>query len=461
MDSQDLCYLSAVKQLDLLGRGEIGTVELFDAHAARIERINPTLNAFVTLRLDEARDEARAAESNRAADRAVGPLHGLPIGVKDCFPTKGLRTTFGSLAFKDHVPDFDHLVVEREKAAGAIILGKLNTPEYTMALATCDNPVFGPTRNPYDTELCPGSSSGGSGAALAAGLASLADGSDIGGSVRNPAAWCNIVGHRPTAFMIPDVPNPMPWHNMNTPGPMARTVADVALFLSVLAGPDPRAPVKVAAPFAPGLPDLDRDLRNVRIGWSCDHGSIAVDADIARNFDSQRAVFEELGCIVEDCDIDVSGLAEEHYDVLAYQRVSAEVEPAVGRGLDQGLEERYHWYRSLSGDRLMAAEARRLKLWRDVSCALERYDVLIWPDDPTDPFGYDDRTAGNDFDWTFLYVAPLLGLPATTVPCGLSAAGIPRGLQVHGRPGDDLKVLQIAYGYEKATGHGGKRPPLD
>ena len=224
MNPTDLCFLSAVEQKTLLDRRELSVVELVDATIGRIERVNPLLNAFVTLRLDEARDEAVAADCARARGDDIGVLHGLPIGVKDCFATKGIRTTFASLAFKDHVPDFDHLVVEREKAAGAIILGKLNTPEYTMALNTCDNPVFGPTRNPYDTSLCPGASSGGSGAALAAGLCSLADGSDIGGSVRNPAAWCNIVGHRPTSWMIPDVPNPAIWHNMNTAGPINRNI---------------------------------------------------------------------------------------------------------------------------------------------------------------------------------------------------------------------------------------------
>ena len=461
MTPSDLCFLPAVEQMALLAKRELSVVELVDAYIDRIERVNPVLNAFVTLRLDEAREEARTADEARAGDGGVGVLHGLPIGVKDCFATKGLRTTFASLAFKDHVPTFDHLVVEREKAAGAIILGKLNTPEYTMALNTCDNPVFGPTRNPYDTSLCPGASSGGSGAALAAGLCSLADGSDIGGSVRNPAAWCNIVGHRPTSWMIPDVPNPVLWHNMNTAGPMARTVADSALFLSALAGPDPRCPVVVSAPFPAGLPELSRDMKGLTVGWSRDHGCLAIDPDIGRDFDAQRGVFEGLGCVVAECPIDHADGLYDHYSTLAFQRVAAEVEPAVGRGLDSRLEQKYHWFRGLSGADFMAAEARRHTLWNAVSGAFAKYDVLVWPNDLSGPFGFNDAAAGDRHDWSLLLVAPLLGLPAVTVPCGLSDAGVPRGLQVIGPPGADLLVLQVAHAYEQATGYGKMRPPLD
>lgn len=461
MNATDLCFLSAVEQKALLDKRELGVVELVDACIERIERYNPLLNAFVTLRLDEARHEAKAADGARARGDDGGVLHGLPIGVKDCFPTKGIRTTFASLAFKDHVPDFDHLVVEREKAAGAIILGKLNTPEFTMALNTCDNPVFGATRNPYDTSLCPGASSGGSGAALASGLCSLADGSDIGGSVRNPAAWCNIVGHRPTSWMIPDVPNPAMWHNMNTAGPMARTVADAALFLSALTGPDRRCPVVVSAPFPPGLPELARHMKGLRIGWSRDHGCLEIDPDIGANFDAQRAIFEDLGCVVADRPIDHSGDLGESYSALAYQRVAAETEPAVGHGLDARLEEKYHWLRGLTGADFMAAEAYRHRMWRDVTQAFDEHDVLVWPNDLSDPIGFNDEEAGNRLDWSLLFAAPLLGLPAVTVPCGLSDSGVPRGLQILGRPGADLTVLQVAHAYEQATGFGKRRPPLD
>jgi amidase len=460
MDDTDLCYLSAVEQKAMLDRKDVSVSELVEAQIARIERHNGDLNAFVTLRLDEARDEAKAADRARADGTARGVLHGLTVGVKDCFATKGLRTTFASKAFEHHVPDFDHLVVQREKAQGAIILGKLNTPEYTMASNLCDNPVFGKTKSPYGKDRAPGASSGGSGAALGAGLCSLADGSDIGGSVRNPAAWNNIVGHRPTAWMIPDVPNPMMWHNMNTPGPMARTVADAALFLSALAGPDPRCPVVVSAPFAPGLPDLSIAMKGLRVGWSSGGGAVAMDGDVAANFEAQRAVFQDLGCVVEQCDIDLANL-DEAYGMLAYQRVSREVEPAVGRGLDAGLEAHYHKTRKETGADLMAAETRRHRLWNDMALAFAQHDVLVWPDDPVDAFAYDDDAGSQALDWTFLYVSPMLGLPTITVPCGFSASGSPRGLQVLGRPGMDLLVLQVAKAYENATRFGEKRPKLD
>ena len=198
MDTTELCFLPAFEQRGLLERREISGLELMDAHIERIEAHNSTIDAFVTLRLDEAREDAKAADAATASGAPNGVLHGLPIGVKDCFQTKGLRTTMGCRALSDNVPDFDHSVVAREKAAGAIVLGKLNTPEFTMASNLCVNPIFAATRNPWDLALCPGVSSGGSGAALAAGLCSLADGSDIGGSVRTPppGATLSDIGRR-------------------------------------------------------------------------------------------------------------------------------------------------------------------------------------------------------------------------------------------------------------------------
>jgi amidase len=201
-------------------------------------------------------------------------------------------------------------------------------------------------------------------------------------------------------------------------------------------------------------------MKGLSIGWSRDHGCLEIDPDIGANFDAQQAVFEDLGCVVADCPIDHRGVTGP-YSMLAFQRVAAETEPAVGRGLDPRLEAKYHWFRSLTGADLMAAEAYRHNMWRAVSAAFAKHDVLVWPNDLTAPFGYNDTEAGDKHDWSLLLSAPILGLPAITVPCGLSGAGVPRGLQILGRPGTDLTVLQVAHAYEQATGFGKQRPPVD
>ena len=461
MKEADLCFTSATKLRSMLDRKDVSAVELTEAYVSRIESCNELLNAFVTLQIDVALAEARHAD-NISIDRR-GLLHGLPIGVKDCFATKGLRTTFSCMAYRDHVPDHDHLIVEREKAAGAIILGKLNTPEFTMASDTCTSPVFGSTRNPWNLNWCPGSSSGGSGAALAAGLCALADGSDIGGSVRNPAAWCHIVGHRPTTWLIPDVPGPRPWHNMNTPGPMGRTVEDVALFLSATAGPDIRCPVPLSSPFPEGVPDLHKDLKGLRIGWSGDLGSIAVDPSILAGFDRQRDVFSDLGCVISPHRLDISDV-ESIYNILAYQRVNAEVEPVFTtqpERLSLSLVDRYEWAQRLTESDRVWAENGRLKLWRQIVSLFEKFDVLVWPNDAQDPCAFDAPPEDQVKDWRFLYLAPMLNLPAITVPCGFSESGAPRGVQILATPGKDKLVIQVAHAFEQSTQYGlGLRPSI-
>ncbi|MCE2519186.1 MAG: amidase [Alphaproteobacteria bacterium] len=455
----DLCHLPALEHKRLLDSGALSSLELVDAQIARITRSNPGINAFVTLDAEQARDEARRKDDERARGSAEGVLHGLTVGVKDCFATRGIRTTWGSRAFARHVPDHDHLVVERERRAGAIILGKLNTPEFTMARNTCDNPVFGATRNPWDTRLCPGASSGGSAAALSAGMVSLADGSDIGGSLRNPAAWCNVVGHRPTSWMVPDVPNPLYWHNMNSPGPMARTVADATLFLSALAGPDPRSPVVVAPPFPAGPVDLAIDLSGLRIGWSCDHGSLDIDPSIRGTFMTALDVFSGLGVRLTRCDIDVGGVSDMSQR-LSEQRLARDVGAVSDPGVDPVLMRRAGTAETMTGRDILEAEACRHRVWADLVRAFQDHDVLLWPDDLCDAIGFDDEVAGDLVDWTLLYVSPLVGLPTTTVPCGFSDSGIPRGLQVIAPPGRDRLALQVAFAFEQATGFTRRLPPI-
>jgi amidase len=269
---------------------EFSAREVVEAHLARIEAVNPRVNAIVTLDAEGALRQADAADAREPA----GVLHGLPIAVKDLEDTAGLRTTYGSPLFADNVPDHDSLLVERLRAAGAIIVGKTNTPEFGAGSQTF-NAVFGATRNPWDLSRTPGGSSGGAAAAVASGLLPFADGSDLGASVRNPAAFCSLVGLRPSPGVIPDAGPGDPWNPLPVLGPIARTVEDVELLLSALAGHDPRDPLSVGAPFAPRR----ADVRGLRVAWSPTLGGLPVEPAVTAVLETRRATLEALGCIVE------------------------------------------------------------------------------------------------------------------------------------------------------------------
>lgn len=269
--SDALHQLDATDLAARLRRGEISAREVVQAHLDRIERVNPAVNAIVTLDPEGALTAAAHADEQLARGAAVPPLHGLPIAFKDTRLTRGMRTTHGSPLFADHIPDQDDLLVDRLQRAGAIRLGKTNVPEFAAGSHTF-NAVFGTTRNPYDLTRSAGGSSGGAAAALAAGMQPLADGSDMGGSLRNPASFCNVVGLRPTPGRVPSPPGSDLWDTLSVPGPMGRTVADTALLLSAMAGPDPRCPFSLETPGAAFRVPLDRDLRGLRIAWAPDLG---------------------------------------------------------------------------------------------------------------------------------------------------------------------------------------------
>ena len=272
----DLCATGAVTLAGMLRRREVSAREVTAAHIQRIEDVDGAVNAVVTRTFDAALDQAARADQALARGAEPGPLHGLPVAHKDLHDTAGVRTTYGSVLFADHVPDRDTLVVQRMSQAGAISLGKTNTPEFGAGSHTV-NPVFGATRNPYDLSRSAGGSSGGAAAALAARMITLADGSDLGGSLRNPASFCNVTGLRPSPGRVPSWPVTDVADVLGVEGPMGRTVADVALLLSVLAGPDPRVPLALDAPAPRVPPDqiaglLARDLRGVKVAWSADLG---------------------------------------------------------------------------------------------------------------------------------------------------------------------------------------------
>ena len=309
----DLCATDAVTLAGMLRRREVSAREVIAAHVQRIEAVDGTVNAVVTRTFDTALGRAARADEALARGAEPGPLHGLPVAHKDLHDTAGVRTTYGSVLFAEHVPDHDTLVVHRMAQAGAISLGKTNTPEFGAGSHTV-NPVFGATANPYDLSRSAGGSSGGAAAALAARMISLADGSDLGGSLRNPAAFCNVVGLRPSPGRVPAWPVTDVADVLGVEGPMGRTVADVALLLSVLAGADPRVPLALDAPAPRVQPDqvaglLARDLRGVRVAWSPDLG-LPVERAVRDVLAPARQVLADLGCAVIDAAPDLSGADE-------------------------------------------------------------------------------------------------------------------------------------------------------
>jgi amidase len=470
MTSPELCFLSAVELARRMRAREVSAEEVMAAHLAQIARVNPHVNAIVTLTADAARARSRAADAALARGERVGPLHGLPVAHKDLFDTAGIRTTYGSPIFADHVPDKSALVVERLQQEGAITVGKTNTPEFGAGSQTF-NPVFGATRNPYDLHKTCGGSSGGAAVALACGMVPIADGSDMGGSLRNPASFCNVVGLRPSAGRVPSWPSQAAWFSLSVDGPMARTVADVALVLSAIAGPDPRSPIALAEPGERFAQPLERDFRGVRVAWSRALGGLPVDERVSAVIDAQRHVFEALGCVVED---EEPALAEAD-EVFATLR-AWNFELARGALLDthrDQLKDTVAWNiaagRALSGPQLGRAERLRTALYHRMRAFGERYPFLVLPVSQVPPFAVEQPypTAINGvqmesyIDWMrSCSRISVLGLPAAAVPCGFTAEGLPVGVQIVGRYHDDWGVLQLAHAFEQATHWGRRRPAI-
>ncbi|MGW4247411.1 amidase [Nocardia sp. NPDC004722] len=469
MDS-DLCYASARELAGWLRAGELSALELTRAHLDRIERLNPKVNAIVTLVAEQALDAARSADRRLAAGREPGPLHGIPMAHKDTHDTAGIRTTYGSPLLADNVPERDELVIERLKAAGVITLGKTNVPEFAAGSHTV-NPLFGATLNPYDLGKSAGGSSGGAAAALACGMHPLADGSDMGGSLRNPASFCNVVGFRPSPGRVPTWPDPMAWATLAVQGPMARTVADAALLLSVLAGPDPRSPIAIGEPGSVFTGSLDRELRGLRVAWSPDlGGAVPVEPVVRDVLERAVRVFSDLGAVVsEDCP-DLSGAEEVFRTLRAWQfaRVLGpllphrdRMKPALVWNIEQGL--------TLTGHDVATAELLHTLLFHRVREFFERYDILLLPVSQVPPFDvdleYPEQIAGEPMD-TYLdwmrssYLVSATGSPALAVPGGFTTAWLPVGLQIVGPHRADRLVLEVGHAFEQATGFGTVRPPI-
>ena len=466
----ELCFMTAWELAHVIRSGQVSAREVTAAHLEQIERVNPQVNAVVTLVADQGLAAAGAADETQAHGELLGPLHGLPVLHKDLTLTKGIRTTFGSPIYRDFVPEVDALIVERLHAAGAITLGKTNTPEFAAGSQTF-NAVFGATRNPYDLSKTCGGSSGGAAVALACGMAPLADGSDMGGSLRNPAGYCNVVGLRPAAGRVPLWPATAAWSPLSVLGPMARTVGDVALMLGAIAGPDRRAPLAIAEDGARFLRPLERDFHGVRVAWSPDLGGLPVDPVVSRVLDVQRPVFEALGCRVEETEPDLDG-ADEAFKILRAWLFELE----YGELLEQhpgAMKESVVWNiqegRRVTGPQLGRAERLRTQLYERARLFMERYEFLLLPVSQAPPFDVEQPyvTEINGvametyIDWMkSCYLISVLGLPAISVPCGFSGDGLPVGLQIVGRHQDEWGVLQLAHAFEQATGFWKRRPGL-
>lgn len=450
----ELLERSATDLLALLAAREVSARELMDATLAGISRCNPQLNAIVSLDEDLAQAGARAADERLARSADVGPLHGLPFAFKDLQPTAGIRTTYGSPLHADDVPTEDSLVVARIRGAGAIAIGKTNVPEFGAGSQTF-NTVFGATRNPYDPGRTCGGSSGGAAVALAARMVALADGSDVGGSLRNPAAFCNVVGFRPTPGRVPNHPVRNPWFDFPTAGPMARGIDDLALLLSVMAGPDPRAPVALTEPgqtFAtpPPLP-----LEGVRMGFSTTLGGLPVDPEIRDRIARIAATVATLGATVEEACPDLDD-ATEIFHVLRAQSFRARYSglPAADQAR---LKDTILW-NMRAGEQLThrdrdRAWAARAVLFERVAAFFATFDFLLCPTTQVLPFDVEtdwvraiDGVAMEDYLGWMQSCARLTvtGCPVLSLPVGFSAAGLPIGAQLVAPVREDLRLLRLA-----------------
>ncbi|MEO8004085.1 MAG: amidase [Betaproteobacteria bacterium] len=470
MPSEDLCFQPAHELVRRIRAREVSALEVMDAHIAQIERVNPAVNAIVTFLPEPARKQARAVDEAIARGEDPGPLAGLPVAHKDLTPAKGIRTTFGSPIFKDFIPDADAIIVERLNKAGAITIGKTNTPEFGAGSQTF-NTVFGATRNPYDPSKTSGGSSGGAAAALACGLLPIADGSDMGGSLRNPASFCNVVGLRPSTGRVPTWPSVTGWFSMGVVGPMARTVQDVALVMSAIAGPDARSPLSLPESGVMFTRPLARSLKGVRVAWSANLGGLPVEPEVTRVLDAQRQTFADLGCIVEEATPDLRDAAE----IFGVMRAWS-FEMSFGHLLDTRraqLKDTVIWNieegRKITGPQLGAAELKRTQLFHRMREFMEKYEFLIAPVVQVLPFDVDEpyvtRIDGVELhsyiDWMrSCSDITVTGAPALSVPCGFSATGLPVGLQIVGRQHDDFGVLQAAHAFEQATGFWKRHPAL-
>ena len=468
--NSELCWTSGSELAGLIRKKAVSPVEVVDAVLERIERVNPAVNAYCTVTADLAREAARAAEQAVARGAALGPLHGVPYSLKDLTPTRGIRTTMGSKIFEHQVPEEDAVLVERLRGAGAILVGKTNTPEFGCKPFT-DNKIFGVTRNPWALERSAGGSSGGAAAAVASGLGPLAEGSDLAGSIRHPAAWCGVVGFKPSQGRVARYPNAAAWSAMSMNGPITRTVADAALMFSVMSGPDPRDPL--ALPHTgedwARLPD-GAGIRGLRIAWTPDlGGAAAVDPSVRAVCEAATTRFAGLGAHVEPASPEIGSITEPFLALNAAVRIATvgkfldkwrdQMDPILVRRLDLG--------NSLTPADIGRAEVERTAYHQRLRRFFERYDLLLLPATAVAATPLDapmpSEIAGRRITQHIDMLLPTFAFnfsayPAITVPCGFTDESLPVGLQIVAGWQQDARVLTAAAAFEAAAPWADRRP---
>ncbi|MBX3071267.1 MAG: amidase [Thermomicrobiales bacterium] len=471
MAANEICFMDAVELRDKIAGKELSAREVMSAFLGQIEKVNPAINAIVSkLDDDAALKLADDADDVLARKGPVGPLHGLPHAVKDLADAAGFPTTKGSPLHKDDYPAQDCAIVERIRGAGSLIIGKTNVPEFGLGSHSF-NPIFGATKNPYDQTKSAGGSSGGAGAALATGMLPLADGSDSGGSLRNPGNFNNVVGFRVSPGLVPAWPGSHPWIGIGVKGPMARTVRDTALLLSVMAGADGRDQLAYPSDASSFTQPLDRDFKGVRVAWSPDLGELPLDPRVRSTLAKQRATFEALGCIVEDVAPPLWDADEIFHDLRAgmlaagnaenFARDRDQMKPEAVWNIEKGL--------AMSAAQLGQAMARQEALFQRMREFMETYEFVLCAVNQVPPFPaewrYPEEVDGvpmeNYIAWMkTAYYITVTRCPSISVPAGFTDDGLPVGLQIAGRFRDDLSVLQMAHAFEQATGFGKVRPAI-
>ena len=470
MDDLRICFMPALEMRDAIKSKMLSPVEVMEDVLRNIDRVNLKVNAYCTITIENANAEARRAEDMIMKGEDLGALHGIPVSIKDLIFTKDIRTTGGTAMYKDFVPDVDAIVVERLKAAGAILIGKTNTSQSGWVAIT-DNLLFGPTRNPWNTERTSGGSSGGAASAVASFMGPLAVGSDGGGSIRIPSSFCGVFGFKPSFGRVPTGPGfPELWEGLATIGPITRTVSDAALMMEVISGRDDRDHFSLSDMGLQYLPHLNEDLKGMRVAWSKDLGYAIVDPQVLKVTEAAIKTFAALGCTVEEAGPQVGSTEETFTTVVAASIAASLVEKLDewGDHFEPALVKFLQKSKDIKATEYIKARFAHLKYWRAIQVFFEKYDLLITPTVAVPPFEvgiYGPREIAGEkvtsLGWMpFTYPFNITGQPAASVPCGWTEDGLPVGLQIVGRRFDDTTVLRACAAFEHASPWADKIPPI-